>query len=78
MRDSFLVVRRKENRSNSATQAAAKDLSPRLMVQHLESGHPLLVFQEGTRSLPGRLRRFRRGAVEAAVRAKVSIVALLL
>jgi 1-acyl-sn-glycerol-3-phosphate acyltransferase len=46
------------------------------MVEHLRAGHPLLVFPEGTRSPPGRLHRFRRGAVEAAVRAQVPIVAL--
>lgn len=46
------------------------------MVAHLRAGHPLLVYPEGTRSLPDRLRRFRRGAVEAAIRAQVPIVAL--
>lgn len=46
------------------------------MVTQLEQGHPLLVFPEGTRSLEKRLHRFRRGAVEAAVRAQVPIVAL--
>lgn len=44
------------------------------MVAHLESGHALLVFPEGTRSRTDRLQRFRRGAVEAAIRAKVPIV----
>ena len=48
------------------------------MVAQLERGLPLLVFPEGQRSLPDRLRRFRRGAVEAAVRAKVPIVPLYL
>jgi 1-acyl-sn-glycerol-3-phosphate acyltransferase len=46
-----------------------------VMVEHLEQGHPLLVFPEGTRSLPDRMHRFRRGAVEAAIRARVPIVA---
>ncbi|MDQ3033216.1 MAG: 1-acyl-sn-glycerol-3-phosphate acyltransferase [Myxococcota bacterium] len=46
------------------------------MVEHLEQGHPLLVFPEGTRSTQEHLHRFRRGAVEAAIRAKVPIVAL--
>ncbi|AKF09557.1 lysophospholipid acyltransferase family protein [Sandaracinus amylolyticus] len=46
------------------------------MVEHLSTGHPLLVFPEGTRSLKNRMHRFRRGAVEAAVRAKVPIVAM--
>jgi 1-acyl-sn-glycerol-3-phosphate acyltransferase len=46
------------------------------MVEHLEGGHPLLVFPEGTRSTQDRMHRFRRGAVEAAVRAKVPLVAL--
>lgn len=44
------------------------------MVEHLRRGHPLLVFPEGTRSLPGRMHRFRRGAVDAAIRAGVPIV----
>lgn len=48
----------------------------RAMVAHLEKGHPLLVFPEGTRSPADRLHRFRRGAVEAAIRARVPIVAL--
>jgi 1-acyl-sn-glycerol-3-phosphate acyltransferase len=48
------------------------------MVAQLERGLPMLVFPEGQRSLPDRLRRFRRGAVEAAVRAKVPIVPLYL
>ena len=48
------------------------------MVAQLGRGLPLLVFPEGRRSLPDRLRRFRRGAVEAAVRAKVPIVPLFL
>ncbi|HEY8431654.1 MAG TPA: lysophospholipid acyltransferase family protein [Sandaracinaceae bacterium] len=48
------------------------------MVAHLSSGHPLLVFPEGQRSLPRGLRRFRRGAVEAATAAGVPIVPLFL
>ena len=48
------------------------------MVGQLKAGRPLLVFPEGQRSLPGQLRRFRRGAVEAAVRAGVPIVPLFL
>lgn len=48
------------------------------MVEHIRSGHPLLIFPEGQRSLGDRLRRFRRGAVEAAVRADVPIVPLFL
>lgn len=46
------------------------------MVAHLGKGHPLLIFPEGQRSLPDGLRRFRRGAVEAAVRANVPILPL--
>jgi len=48
------------------------------MVGQLKAGRPLLVFPEGQRSLPGQLRRFRRGAVKAAVRAGVPIVPLFL
>ncbi len=48
------------------------------MVAHIERGHPLLVFPEGQRSLPDSLRRFRRGAIEAATRADVPIVPLFL
>ena len=48
------------------------------MVSTLKAGHPLLVFPEGQRSHAHQLRRFRRGAVEAAVRADVPIVPLFL
>lgn len=44
------------------------------MVEHLRAGYPLLVFPEGSRSHERALRRFRRGAVEAAIRAQVPIV----
>jgi 1-acyl-sn-glycerol-3-phosphate acyltransferase len=49
-----------------------------LMVAHIQRGHPLLIFPEGQRSLPAQLRRFRRGAIEAATRADVPIVPLFL
>jgi len=48
------------------------------MVAHLSAGFPLLIFPEGQRSMKDQLRRFRRGAVEAAVRANVPIVPLFL
>jgi len=44
------------------------------MVEQLRAGYPLLVFPEGSRSHERSLRRFRRGAVEAAIRAQVPIV----
>jgi 1-acyl-sn-glycerol-3-phosphate acyltransferase len=43
-------------------------------VQRLEAGYPVVVFPEGTRSPRYQLRRFRRGAMEAAIRAGVPIV----
>lgn len=58
-------------------QDASEDMLS-AMVAHLERGHPLLVFPEGTRSTQERMHRFRRGAVEAAIRARVPIVALFL
>jgi 1-acyl-sn-glycerol-3-phosphate acyltransferase len=48
------------------------------MTAHLRAGFPLLVFPEGHRSHPDRLRRFRRGAVYAAAAANVPIVPLYL
>lgn len=48
------------------------------MVAHLRAGFSLLVFPEGQRSMTDQLRRFRRGAVEAATRAGVPIVPLYL
>ena len=48
------------------------------MVAHLREGHPLLVFPEGSRSHERRLRRFHRGAVEAAIRAQVPIVPIFI
>ena len=48
------------------------------MVEALEAGNSLLIFPEGTRSPPGGyLHRLRRGAIEAAIRAKVRVVPLL-
>jgi 1-acyl-sn-glycerol-3-phosphate acyltransferase len=43
-------------------------------VERLQAGRSVLVFPEGTRSPAWRLRRFRRGGAEAAVRAGVPIV----
>ncbi len=43
-------------------------------VERLAAGRSVLVFPEGTRSPAWRLRRFRRGAAEAAIRAGVPIV----
>lgn len=53
-----------------------EDHSPVLerMTEHLRAGHPLLVFPEASRSHERSLRRFRRGAIAAAVRAGVPIV----
>jgi 1-acyl-sn-glycerol-3-phosphate acyltransferase len=48
------------------------------IVAQLGHGHPVLIFPEGQRSLPDRLRRFRRGASEAATRAEVPLVPLYL
>lgn len=48
------------------------------MVTHLEAGRSLLIFPEGQRSLADSLRRFRRGAVEAAVKAGVPVLPLFL
>ena len=48
------------------------------MVAHLRRGFPLLIFPEGQRSMKDQLRRFRRGAVEAATAANVPIVPLFL
>lgn len=44
------------------------------MVAQLRAGRPLLVFPEGTRSPERALRRFRRGAIEAAIQAGVPIL----
>ena len=43
-------------------------------VDRLRAGRSVLVFPEGTRSPAWRLRRFRRGAAEAAIRARVPIL----
>lgn len=47
-----------------------------LMVAHVQAGHPLVCFPEGSRSLRTGLRRFRKGPFETAVRAKVPIVSV--
>jgi 1-acyl-sn-glycerol-3-phosphate acyltransferase len=48
------------------------------MEEKLRRGVPVLVFPEGTRSLATSLRRFRRGAIEAAIRAGVPILPLFI
>lgn len=48
------------------------------MVEHLRAGNSLFVFPEGSRSFERKLRRFRRGAVEAAIRAEVPIVPMFI
>jgi 1-acyl-sn-glycerol-3-phosphate acyltransferase len=45
-----------------------------IFVERLQAGRSVLVFPEGTRSNAWRLRRFRRGAAEAAIRAGVPII----
>jgi 1-acyl-sn-glycerol-3-phosphate acyltransferase len=45
-----------------------------IFVDRLRAGRSVLVFPEGTRSSAWRMRRFRRGAAEAAIRAGVPIV----
>jgi 1-acyl-sn-glycerol-3-phosphate acyltransferase len=47
-------------------------------VERLEAGRSVIVFPEGTRSPAWRLRRFRRGAAEAAVRTGVPIVPIFI
>lgn len=47
-------------------------------VEQLENGYPVLVFPEGTRSPKDGLRRFKRGACEAAIRAGVPVVPLFI
>lgn len=46
--------------------------------QRLADGYHVLLFPEGTRSPPGELRRFHRGAFELACRAKVPVVPLVI
>lgn len=48
------------------------------MVTTLRGGRPLLIFPEGQRSTKDKLRRFRRGAVQAAIAADVPLVPLFL
>lgn len=47
-------------------------------VEQLEDGYPVLVFPEGTRSPHNGLRRFKRGACEAAIRAGVPVVPMFI
>lgn len=50
----------------------------RRIVGCLAEGTPVLIFPEGTRSPPGDLQRFKRGAAEAALRAGVPLVPVVL
>lgn len=50
----------------------------RRIEEKLRSGVPMLVFPEGTRSTARSLRKFKRGAIEAAIRAGVPILPLFI
>jgi 1-acyl-sn-glycerol-3-phosphate acyltransferase len=50
----------------------------RRIEEKLRSGVPVLVFPEGTRSAATSLRRFRRGGIEAAIRAGAPILPLFI
>ncbi|MFO0644641.1 MAG: lysophospholipid acyltransferase family protein [Polyangiales bacterium] len=46
-------------------------------IERIEAGFRVLIFPEGTRSPPGGVRRFRRGAFEVACRAGVPVALVL-
>lgn len=48
------------------------------VIKHLRAGRSILMFPEGTRSNRGSLKRFRRGAIEAAFEAGVPVVPLFI
>lgn len=50
----------------------------RRIEEKLRAGIPVLVFPEGTRSAPTSLHRFRRGGIEAAIRAGAPILPLFI
>ena len=52
--------------------------STQLGVDKLRSGHSLLVYPEGTRSVDGRLKEFKRGVFLMALQAEVPIVPVVL
>lgn len=57
-----------------ASESAQGGVGLQRMVEHVNAGHPLMIFPEGTRSAADRLRRFRRGAFEIAKRCEVPLV----
>ena len=63
---------------HAGSDLASKSAALKHAVRRLELGFDVLVFPEGTRSPPGGLLPFHRGAFEIACRAKVPIVPLLL
>ena len=67
------VLRSTHYMPSSAEEDSSQDIVER-MVNHLQAGHPLMIFPEGTRSLPERMHRFKRGAFEAAIQAGVPIL----
>ncbi len=48
------------------------------MVDHVKSGHPLLMFPEGTRSKARELHKFKRGAFEVAKRTGVPLIPVVI
>jgi 1-acyl-sn-glycerol-3-phosphate acyltransferase len=64
--------------AGSSGEDAAESTVLDRMVDHLRTGNALYIFPEGSRSFERKLRRFRRGAVEAAIRAGVPIVPIFI
>jgi 1-acyl-sn-glycerol-3-phosphate acyltransferase len=74
------MLRSTEHVPGAGREGEQEDELPvvRRMEEKLREGVPVLVFPEGTRSLATRLRRFRRGGIEAAVRAGAPILPLFI
>jgi len=67
------VVRAANYISNNEPDALVQDCAA-----DIKAGQPLLIFPEGTRSVPGRLLKFRRGAAYIALSGGVPILPVLI
>jgi 1-acyl-sn-glycerol-3-phosphate acyltransferase len=67
------VVRAANYISNTEPDALVQDCAA-----DLKTGQPLLIFPEGTRSVPGRVLKFRRGAAYIALSGDVPILPVLI
>lgn len=66
----YVELKRGSNRGNADMMKSS--------LSHLDNGSSVCIFPEGTRSTDGKMRKFKKGAFELALRAKKSILPVVI